>query len=81
MQEINNSKFKNLMCSGKLCFNENNLLESFLEKESPEAFFLVFLWNDRDASWVFVIFYYSLPQNKLLRQKSAILSRKALSLF
>jgi len=50
MQEINNSKFKNLMCSGKLCFNENNLLESFLEKESPEAFFLVFLWNDRDAS-------------------------------
>lgn len=61
------------MCSGKLSFNENNVLESFQEKESLQVCFLVFLWNDHNASWVFMIFYYSLTQNKLLRQKSAIL--------
>lgn len=32
MQKINNSKCKDLMCSGKLSFTENNELEKFVEK-------------------------------------------------
>lgn len=34
MQKINNSKFKDLMCSGRLSFTKNNELEKFVEKQS-----------------------------------------------
>lgn len=34
MQKINNSKFKDLMCSGKLSFTKNNELEKFVEKQN-----------------------------------------------
>lgn len=54
-------------------FSENNVLERLLEKGSLQVCVLVFLWNDRNASSVFMIFCYSLPQNKHLWQNSAVL--------